>query len=282
MRTIDLHTHSNKSDGSMTPSELVRHAKKQGLTAIALSDHDGIDGVQEAYNEGKKIGLEVVPAVELSAQSETETHILGYYIDIYNPILTEKLAEIKQKRIERNADTAANLQAYGFDITLEDAAEFAGSDMLGRAHFAKAMVKKGYADSVQDAFDRFLSYGKPCYSKRQLLTDKECISLINTAGGLAFCAHLHLMKKSDEDLYDFLKDMKTAGLCGIEGYYTDYTTEMGQKYRSFAKELGLELSGGTDFHGEMKPHIAIGKGRGSLTIPYSVLERIKEVKKSRS
>ena len=160
----------------MTPSELVRHAKKQGLTAIALSDHDGIDGVQEAYNEGKKIGLEVVPAVELSAQSETETHILGYYIDIYNPILTEKLAEIKQKRIERNADTAANLQAYGFDITLEDAAEFAGSDMLGRAHFAKAMVKKGYADSVQDAFDRFLSYGKPCYSKRQLLTDKECIS----------------------------------------------------------------------------------------------------------
>lgn len=281
MEIIDLHTHSNKSDGSMTPSELVCHAKKSGLAAIALSDHDGIDGVQEACEEGKKIGIEVIPAVELSAISETETHILGYYIDIHNITLINKLEELKNIRRKRNADTAAKLQAHGFDITLEEAAEFAGSDMLARAHFAKAMVKKGYADSVQDAFDRFLSHGKPYYSSMQLLTDKECIDLINTAGGLAFCAHLHLTRKSDGELYNFLKDLKSAGLCGIEGYYTDYTPEMEQKYRSFAIELGLELCGGTDFHGDMKPHIAIGKGRGNLSVPYSVLERIKEVKKAR-
>ena len=278
MKTIDLHTHSNKSDGSMTPSELVRHAKENGLYAVALSDHDGIDGVQEALDTGAEIGMEVVPAVELSAQSRTETHILGYYIDIYNPTLVSTLEEAKIMRQKRNVDTAEKLQAYGFDITLEDAAKFAGSKMLARAHFAKAMVEKGYAESVQDAFDRYLSNGKPCYSSMQLLTDKECVKLINTAGGLAFCAHLHLTRKPDDELYAFLKELKEAGLCGIEGYYTDYTPEMEQKYRSMAKELGLEISGGTDFHGAMKPHITIGKGRGNMAIPYSLLERIKEVK----
>ena len=274
-RVIDLHTHSKCSDGSMTPAELINHAKASGLSAVSLTDHDGIDGVAQALAEGKKIGIEVVTGVELSAKSNTETHILGYFVDINNRILNDTLKEVKEMRKKRNYDTCRRLQENGFDITLEDAKKFAGSEMLARAHFAKAMVEKGYAKSVKDAFDTYLSNGKPCYSSMQLLSAKECVDLINTAGGLAFVAHLHLTKMTDEYLILFLQELKKAGLAGIEGYYTEYTPELTEKYQSMAREFGLLVSGGTDFHGKMKPHIAIGKGLGDMEIPYSVLEEIK-------
>ncbi len=274
-RVIDLHTHSKCSDGSMTPAELINHAKASGLSAVSLTDHDGIDGVAQALAEGKKIGIEVVTGVELSAKSNTETHILGYFVDINNRILNDTLKEVKEMRKKRNYDTCRRLQENGFDITLEDAKKFAGSEMLARAHFAKAMVEKGYAKSVKDAFDTYLSNGKPCYSSMQLLSAKECVDLINTAGGLAFVAHLHLTKMTDEYLILFLQELKKVGLAGIEGYYTEYTPELTEKYQSMAREFGLLVSGGTDFHGKMKPHIAIGKGLGDMEIPYSVLEEIK-------
>ena len=232
-------------------------------------------GVAEALAQGKKIGIEVVTGVELSAKSNTETHILGYFVDINNRILNDTLKEVKEMRKKRNYDTCRRLQENGFDITLEDAKKFAGSEMLARAHFAKAMVEKGYAKSVKDAFDTYLSNGKPCYSSMQLLSAKECVDLINTAGGLAFVAHLHLTKMTDEYLILFLQELKKVGLAGIEGYYTEYTPELTEKYQSMAREFGLLVSGGTDFHGKMKPHIAIGKGLGDMEIPYSVLEEIK-------
>lgn len=275
---IDLHTHSTCSDGSMTPSQVVEHAKKSGLAAISLTDHDTFAGVLEAVEKGNEIGIEVVPGIELSAKSETETHILGYYIDINNKNFVDKIAEIQAQRKERNFDTLRRINECGFDITFEDGAAFAGGGLVGRAHFAKAMVKKGYVSSVKEAFDKYLANGKPCYSPMQLLTSEECVSLINGAGGKAFVAHLHLMRKSDEDLYDFLKILKAAGLCGIEGYYTEYTPEMQDKYQSLARELGLLISGGTDFHAEMKPHISIGRGLGNMAIPYSVLENIKNAR----
>ncbi len=273
---IDLHTHSNKSDGSMTPTELVFHAKEAGLSAIALTDHDNIDGVSEALQAGEEIGIEVVPGIELSAKSQTETHILGYYVDIKNEEFNRKLEGIKKQRIQRNYDTERLLKENGFDVSIDEAAAFAGGVLLGRAHFAKVMVQKGYAESVKDAFDRYLANGRPCYSKLQNHTAAECVKIINDAGGVAFVAHLHLMRKDDEELWEFLKELKNAGLCGIEGYYTDYTEDMQEKYQAMAKELGLIISGGTDFHAEMKPHISIGTGLGNLKIPYEVLEKIKE------
>ncbi len=273
---IDLHTHSNKSDGSMTPKELIHHAKEMGLSAISLTDHDNTDGVREAVLEGEKTGLEVVPGIELSAKSETETHILGYYIDIENKEFNEKLDIIKKQRIERNYDTERLLNENGICVSIEEASSFAGGVLLGRAHFAKAMVEKGYAESVKDAFDRYLSNGRPCYSHLQNHTAAECVKIINRAGGMAFVAHLHLTRKSDRELFDFLKELKEAGLCGIEGYYTDYTPKMQETYLDMAKELDLLISGGTDFHAEMKPHISIGKGLGNMKIPYSLLENMKE------
>ncbi len=275
---IDLHIHSNKSDGSMTPAQLVGHAKEAGLAAVSLTDHDCIDGVREALGEGEKAGLEVVPGIEFSAKSQTETHILGYYIDTENTDILNALEEIKRVRTERTEETSRLLQKLGFDVSVEEVLKIAPGGIVGRAHFARVMANKGYVSSVKEGFERYLASGKPAYSDRQHLTAAEAVRLIKGAGGLAFAAHLHLMRKPDGELYNFIKELKEEGLDGVEGYYTEYTPKMQEKYQNLAESLGLLISGGTDFHAEMKPHIRIGTGFGNLKIPYSVLEKIKEKK----
>lgn len=275
---IDLHTHSLMSDGSMTPAEVVREAKKAGLAAIALSDHDTVDGVKEAVAEGERIGVEVVPAIEFSVQSETETHILGYYIDIENPKLKEMLKKVVETRRFRNRETCRKLNELGFDVTLAEAEAIAPNDFIGRAHFARLLMDKGYTESVSEGFKLYLENGKYAYCGKQTMTDEEAVRLIKECGGVACVAHLHLTKKSDEELRAFLIRLKDCGLDGVEGYYTEYTPEMQAKYQALAAELGLIISGGTDFHAQMKPHISIGTGLGNLKIPYSVLETIKSHK----
>ena len=277
MRKIDLHTHSLHSDGAQTPADVVRTAKEAGLAAIALSDHDCIAGVQEAMDTGKELGVEVIPAVELSAQSDTELHILGYFVDIHNKKLQDTMAYALQVRDQRQEDTCRKLNEMGFAITMDEVREEAhGNPVLCRAHFAQIMVRKGYAPSVQEAFKQYLSVGCYAYSNRQALTGPEAVSLIHEAGGIAVAAHLHLIKLPDDELREYLKSLIPYGLDGVEGYYTDYTPDMERRYRAMARELGLVISGGTDYHGKNKPHIAIGKGRGELEIPYSVLEGLKE------
>lgn len=277
MEFIDLHTHSLKSDGAQSPADVVRTAWQAGLSAMALADHDNIEGVPEAVAEGKRLGIEVIPAVELSAQSDTELHILGYFIDIQNKKLNEAMAYALQVRDQRQEETCRKLNEQGFAITMEELRQEAhGNPVLCRAHFAQIMVRKGYAPSVQEAFSKYLSVGCYAYSNRQALTGPEAVSLIREAGGIAIAAHLHLIKLPDEQLKEYLKTLIPYGLDGVEGYYTDYTPDMEQRYRAMAKELGLTISGGTDYHGANKPHITIGKGRGDLKIPYSVLEGLKE------
>ncbi len=273
---IDLHTHSLKSDGSMTPSEVVREAKKAGLAAIALSDHDTVDGLPEAIAEGEKIGVEVIPAIEFSVQSKTETHILGYFIDYNNPDLKQMLKEVVDLRIERNHVTTERLNELGFDITLEEVRALAPNNFVGRAHFARVLMDKGYTQSVKEGFDKYMSVGKYAYCEKQRLTAREAVELIAKCGGISFLAHPHLTKLPDDELRGFLIELKGYGLCGLEGYYTDYTPEMQVKYQALANELGLMLSGGTDFHAAMKPHISIGTGLGNMKIPYTVLEKMKE------
>ncbi|MDY6017689.1 MAG: PHP domain-containing protein [Oscillospiraceae bacterium] len=275
-KLIDLHTHSIMSDGSMTPAEVVREAKKAGLAAIALSDHDTVDGVREAVAEGKKIGVEVIPAIEFSVISKTETHILGFFIDIDSPLLSEALKSIIDTRRERNEITCRKLNELGFDVTMEEALALAPNGFIGRAHFARLLMDKGYTSSVKEGFDLYLENGKYAYCGKQSMTDEEAVRLIKNCGGLAFVAHLHLTKLGDGELLEFLARLKAAGLDGVEGYYTEYTPEMQKKYQAMASRLGLMLSGGTDFHAAMKPHISIGKGLGNLKIPYSLVEKMKE------
>ena len=277
IKTIDLHTHSLCSDGAQIPYDVVRTAKEAGLAAIALSDHDSISGVQEAMDAGKALGVEVIPAVELSAQSDTELHILGYFVDIHNKKLQDTMAYALQVRDERQEETCRKLNEQGFSITMEEAREEAhGNPVLCRAHFAQIMVRKGYAASVQEAFSKYLSVGCYAYSNRQALTGPEAVSLIREAGGIAVAAHLHLIKLPDAELKEYLKSLIPYGLDGVEGYYSDYTPDMQQRYQAMAKELGLVISGGTDYHGANKPHLSIGRGRGNLEIPYSVLDGLKQ------
>ena len=272
---IDLHTHTVCSDGSMTPAELVRHARASGLAAVAVSDHDTADGVKEAVAAGKEAGIEVVPAIELSAISDTETHILGYFIDPDSEALVAAVDNIRAIRTQRIGETCEMLEKYNIYVTLDEVKAKAGGGILCRAHIAKLMTEKGYSTSPKAAFNEWLNVGCPCYSESQALTDTEAVELIRKAGGDAYLAHLHLTKKSGDDLDAFVKHLADAGLTGIEGYYTDYTPEMAETYRNLAKKYNLKISGGTDFHGSFKPHISIGRGLGEMRIPYSVLENMK-------
>ncbi|HPU67075.1 MAG TPA: PHP domain-containing protein [Clostridiales bacterium] len=225
-RYIDLHTHSNKSDGTMSPAELVRHAKENGLAAIALTDHDTIDGLDEALSEGERIGLEVVPGIELSVMSDTETHILGLFIDPKSTALDRAMKRIIDSRNERNRETSRLLKKLGFDVSVEEAQELATGGIVGRIHFAKIMVQKGYCKTVKEAFDEYLATGKPAFCNRQGITAKEAIEIIRDSGGYSFAAHLHLMRRDDDNLKAYIKELKDYGLDGIEAYYTDYTDEM--------------------------------------------------------
>ena len=276
VRRIDLHTHSVCSDGSMRPRELVLHAKAAGLSAVAVSDHDTADGVKEALEAGRECGIEVVPAIELSAQSDTETHILGYFIDPDAKALAEAVTEIRRVRTERIGETCLMLREHGIDVTLGEVKAAAKGGILCRAHIARIMTDKGYSSSPKEAFSEWLNVGRPCYSEAQALTDTEAVKLIRLSGGDAYLAHLHLTKKPPDELEAFVARLASEGLSGIEGYYTDYTPEMERQYRGLARKYGLKISGGTDFHGAFKPHIRIGTGTGSLSIPYEVLEKMKE------
>ncbi len=270
-KTIDLHTHSTYSDGSLSPTDLIDLACKANLSALALTDHDTIEGLAEAEAEADKQGIRFLPGLELSVRSETETHIVGLFIDRRNPVLTEALERARLFRTARSQKTAQKLRELGFDCSVDEAQALAGHANVGRGHFAKLMVMKGYAASINEAFRDFLAAGRPAYFGDQCFSDKEAISLIHAAGGIAIVAHLHLIRLPDDRLFAYLKELKEAGLDGIEGYYTDYSPEMERLYRGFAEKLGLLLSGGSDFHGAFKPHIALGKGLGGLSVPASLL-----------
>lgn len=276
-KRIDLHTHSLFSDGSMTPEELLAHAREVGLSAIALTDHDTISGLDRAETAAEKEGIEFVPGVEFSTEGRSQVHILGYYIDRHDKELLDAFAVQQKERDENHAEYMVKLNAYGFAITDEEVRKQAPSGGIGRAHYAKVMMDKGYVSSVKEAFDLYLGVGKPCYIKRNVMDPKNAIALIHSAGGVAFFAHPHQTKLSDGEIFSYMKELKDAGLDGIEGYYSEYDEEMGKKFRRMAEELSLLLSGGSDFHAAMKPHIELGSGIGNnLTVDYSLLEKIRE------
>lgn len=277
MRKIDLHTHSFFSDGSMSPTELLFHAKEVGLSALALTDHDTVAGIPEAERAAKENGIEFVPGVEFSTEGISQVHILGYYIDRSDASLTEAFRLQQEERKENHRAYMKVLCAHGFPMTEEEVRAVAPFGGIGRAHYARVMVNKGYVTSVQEAFDRYLGVGGPCYVKRNVMRPEEAIALIHRAGGSAFFAHPYQTKLSDEGIFQLMKQLKEAGLDGIEGYYSEYTPEMGEKFRGMAKALDLLLSGGSDYHAKMKPHIELGSGiKGNLTVDYALLDKIRE------
>ena len=271
---IDLHTHSTCSDGTLTPEEVVKEAAKAGLSAIALTDHDNLDGLPEAIEAGKKYGVEVITGIEFSVASDTEMHLLGLDFSLDCPEIRNILDEMVIQRDLRNYKVIELLEKCGIYITIEDILAEATSPVTGRSQIAKAMLKKGYVSGIKEAFDKYLSFGRPAFVERKTLSPEEAIRLIKLYGGKSFLAHLNQTEKTDEELYAILTRLKECGLDGIEGYYTEYTDDMNIRYRKMAEDIGLMLSGGSDFHGGNKDGYEIGTGKGNLKIPYELAEKI--------
>ena len=277
-RYVDLHTHSHYSDGTYSPEGLVILAKKTGLRAIALTDHDTTDGLALFHSAGKEHGIETISGIELACRYEyyhrPELHIVGLGFSSDSTILLEYMAQIQQDRSIRNKAMAARLTALGLPLTLEELEKSAGGEIITRAHFANILLQKGYVHTRSEAFEHYLSDGKPGFLPRTLPSPKDCIELIHHAGGAAILAHPTLYNLSADQIDDTCGKLKTLGLDGIECHYPAYTSNQRKFISKIARKHDLLPSGGSDFHGENKPDIQLGVGKGNLTVPYSLWENI--------
>ena len=275
---IDLHIHTTASDGTLAPSEVVKLAHEKGLKAIAITDHDTIEGNGEALREGARRGFEVIPGVEISCKHTIgEVHLLGYFVDWESETLKRRLALLRSYREERNPEIIRRLRAMGLDITYEEVKEVAGGGSIGRPHIAQVLKEKGYVFSNQDAFERYLKKGAPAYVPKELLSVEEAIGLIKEAGGIPIAAHP--MQNRSIPLYGverFIRELLEAGIEGVEVYYSTHSQEDTATLLAIAKKYDLIVTGGTDFHGEIKPGIELGSGMGDMRVPYTILEALKE------
>lgn len=275
---IDLHTHSTASDGTLKPSEVVEKAYKIGLDAIALTDHDTIFGLDEFHKACRKYGIEGISGVEISAEYSKEMHILGLFVDEKDEKFTQKLDILKNGREIRNREVLKLLNKNGIDVTEKDIlSQKDGATMrnTGRAHIALAMVKKGYAKTIDEAFTKYLKKGNSCYVKRITYSPEESIRMIKDAGGVAVLAHPVYITEDYEQLYTLLSELKGYGLDGVECLYNNYTKEFSNKIVEICDKLGLVKSGGSDFHGENKPSINMGEVSVGY-VPYRILLNIKQ------
>lgn len=275
---VDLHVHSLYSDGTVSPTALVGTAKKIGLSAIALTDHDTIDGIDEFLQAGKKYEIETIPGIEFAVfyNQNLELHIIGLFINPKSQELLSCLDFVKNARENRNIHMAEKITALGFPITYEEVKAEAGGEIITRAHFARLMLKKKYISNYQEAFSKYISPGKPGYAERETLTPEVCIQTIHQAGGYAILAHPTLYYLDYLQIFNLCKELIPLGLDGIETYYSTYTKKQQKQICSIASFLHLKQSGGSDFHGANKPNIQLGTGTGGLAIPYSILEMLRK------
>jgi len=273
----DLHAHSTASDGTVRPAEVVRIAKRIGLRAIALTDHDTLDGIEEAATEARHLGIEFVPGCEISLDGAPGTfHMVGLLVDPADRDLRERLDFVRVGREARNAGMVEKLGTLGIRVTVEEVAAEAGGDVVGRPHFARVLVKRGIVRDFREAFERFLGKGRAAYVERDRLPLAEAIGAIRGAGGVAVLAHPYTIGHADPAAYDaWLGRMAAGGLDGIETVYTEHSTADEERFRALARRHGLLESGGSDFHGENKKNTDIGIGHGSLRVPYAYLEAMR-------
>ena len=277
MKTIDLHVHTTKSDGTVPPAEIAALAKAAGLSAIAVTDHDTVSGLAEAALAGAACGVEVVPGIEFSTGWEhTEIHILGYLFNPESPFLRPALKWVEGDRRERNEKMAALMCADGIPVTVEELCTRYPESTVGRPHFAVKLMEYGFADSVADAFRRFLSPGEKYYVKRNFIPFGEAVRVIRAAGGRAVLAHPFQYQYDDKRLRELLGYCVSVGIEGMECLYSGYTPKQETYLTALAREYGLFITGGSDFHGSHKPEISIGTGMGNLRVPYTLLEKMKE------
>lgn len=279
MRAIDLHTHSTYSDGTFSVEELIDRAHEKGLAAIALTDHDTVDGVDEAieYAASKYPDLEVIPGVELSTEGEgREVHIVGLYIDNHDDEFVSGLKDFIDSRTVRNKKMCKKLtEEAGIPISYEELTKEFPDTVITRAHYAKFMVDRGYVNSRAEVFDRYIGDHCPYYVGREKITPEDAIRSILKAKGVPVFAHPILCRFGDDRLDAFVGKLKEAGLVGIEAIYSTYELRDERQIKELAKKYDLLISGGSDFHGANKPDIDLGTGCGKLFVPEDLLIPIK-------
>jgi len=268
-KRADLHIHTNASDGALSPHQVVMAAAEASLAAIAITDHDTVDGIDEALNAGDETGVEVVPGIEISAiyGEKTEVHMLGYFIDHHYKPLLDQLHVLKNARFNRGVKIVEQLNAAGVPVVLERVLELAEGGAVGRPHVARAIVEIGAASSIDSAFGKYLVEGTPGYVERYKITPAEAMSLIRESGGVACCAHVAKLNR-DELLVELIED----GLQAIEAYHPNHSGAASRFYRGFAKKRGLMVTGGSDAHCLNSDN---STSVGDVTVPYEVVEQLK-------
>ena len=262
----DLHIHTTASDGSFSPREVVDLARKSGFRAISITDHDTIEGVDEAVNYGKETGVEVIPGIELStAILEQGLHILGYYIDYKDPWFNKQIEYMMETRIKRIQAMVEKLNQQGIMIEYGRVRVIGKSGSIGKSHIAIALKEKNYVDTVDQAFKKYIGKDHPAYVERDKLTSEQAIKLILRAGGIPVIAH-----PCSQDFADIILSLKSAGLAGIEAYYTEHTQEITDFYIGFAEKHNMLITGGSDCHGHNKSSILLGR----VKLPYKYVEKL--------
>ena len=277
MNFIDLHVHSSASDGTLTPAEVTALALEAGLAAYALTDHDTLDGIEEAIAAARGTALEVIPGTELSCPYEgKEIHLLGLCLSRAPSPLSEALHTLREARSTRNREMLLKLQRDGFSLLEEDLTEGAEHPVITRAHFARALLKKGYVTSMNQAFDRYLNQGRTYFLPKETLPPEEAIRLIRSAGGFPALAHPIQYQLGYQKTEELLAQLKEQGLMGVEVYYSSHNPGTSAKLREICRRLDLLPTGGSDFHGSNKPDIQLGRGRGGLRVSALLLSDIHE------
>ncbi len=279
MEGIDLHIHSTASDGTLSPAEIFKLAQKLELRAIAITDHDTIDGSKEAIQAGIPPSVEFLTGVEISASAPPSIsyagsfHILGYSINLNDPQLNKTLAVLQQARKNRNPQIVKQLNNMGFEFSLEDVASEIGNGQLGRPHIARYMLKRGFVNSIDEAFKKYIAQGRPAYVDKYRVDCKRAIEIILDAGGIPVLAHPILLDLNKNETIKLFSVLKGMGLKGIEVYYPETPSDKTAFYLELSKRYDLLITGGTDFHGSLKPDIQMGSARGDFFVPYEIYEK---------
>ena len=277
MPEIDLHTHSTASDGTLSPSELVAEAKRIGLKAIALTDHDTIQGLDEACATGREQGLEVIGGCELSVRYETGSmHILGLWLPLRSARLQAALDNLTALRKVRNETIIENLNRYGVAVTYDELEAISGGGTIGRPHIAQLLVNRGAAVNFQDAFQNWLRPGCKGYAPKEKLTPRQAIDLLKDEDATVILAHPCTLRLNKEKLEPVVRQLRDWGLDGLEVFYSMHTQAQTNAYEAICEKLDLLPSAGSDFHGANKPNIALGRGKGGLRPSYELVRRMKE------
>jgi predicted metal-dependent phosphoesterase TrpH len=270
---IDLHTHTTFSDGSQSPTELVEEAARIGLSAVAVTDHDTVDGLAEALEAGERCGVEVVPGVEINLEHDRVTmDMLGYFLaGMPTPELQAELAELRAYRDERNARMLERLAELGMPLDEDALAAAAENGAVGRPHIGEAMVRRGYASSISEAFELYLRRGAPAWVDRRRLALGPALRLLRASGALPVLAHPGIIRTDAAGLTHIVRDAARGGMAGIECYYPLHDAETVERCLGLARRFALVPTGGSDYHGTVKPKARLGVASAGGPVPDHVL-----------